>query len=993
MGGKELLKQLVNKFDNNFAYYKNTSNNYNENSCRMEYIDPLLELLGWDISNRDTLLPQYREVITEDYNKETGRPDYSMTLSGVSKFFIEAKKPSINLIDNYSPAYQARSYGWSAKHKISVLTNFEYLLIYDTTILPNEKDSSNVALIKKYHYTDYLDKFEEIYSLISKEIVYTGNFDKVFSGKKEGINSPIDEYFLNQINQWRLNLGIYLYQKDNFKDIEIVNDVVQEFINQIVFLRICEDRNLPLYHKLKESISDETTMKEELTKIFKDADKRYNSGLFSGEYIIFNLENDIIKEIVNDLYFPKSPYVFNLIEPTLLGQIYELFLTQYLGLNEYGQVVLVNKTRNVNRDIVTTPIEIVKYMTEKSLKSLCENKMPKEILNIKVADIACGSGIYLIEAYNYLLNYCISWYKENKIEHLIQIDGGKYKLPLNEKKNILLSCIYGIDIDIYAVEVAKFSLLLKLLEDETIPSVKDETPILPDLTTNILPGNSLIDDKHISKFNIENSRYLFPFSWDLINDGENFDLIIGNPPYVKTEDMINLLHPDELKIYKRAYKSSYRQFDKYFVFIERALNKIKNKGFLCYIIPNKFSKIKSGEALRKLITEKHYVKEFIDFGSLQLFEDKTIYSSIILLQKREQTQFNYREIDNLSEWWATKNEMSNEMNLHYSLLSEKPWVLVPNKEKMEIIDNIYRNSVSLGSIVKLFNGIQTSAERPPVYWFSTDEILGEDKDRKCFVIEKFDNRYLIEKDILKPYFKPVKKSEKKNLTYDILTTNKWIIFPYDHNGELYELEIMEERFSNTLKYLKDRYDLLEPKQLSSTGKGRDVPLATEDTWYQYGRDQGLTLFNNTRKLIVGVLSQMPLYIYDNKNFVIASGGTAGYCGIAEKEDSQYSLEFIQAYMNHPVIDWILSIIGSDFEGNFYSRGTSVLDVVPVKEIDFTNTYQKQLYDNVVKWTQEVYMINEELANKVPKKRMSELNYVKTKLINDIKNEIDKVLEL
>ena len=126
------LKNLVNRFHANIAFYKDTNNAYNEHSCRIEYIDPLLKLLGWDVANEKGLAPQYREVIAENYSTPTDRPDYTITLRGVPKFFVEAKKPAVDITKESAPAIQVRKYGWNANHKLSVLTNFEYIAIYET---------------------------------------------------------------------------------------------------------------------------------------------------------------------------------------------------------------------------------------------------------------------------------------------------------------------------------------------------------------------------------------------------------------------------------------------------------------------------------------------------------------------------------------------------------------------------------------------------------------------------------------------------------------------------------------------------------------------------------------------------------------------------------------------------------------------------------------------------------------------------------------------
>ena len=111
-----------------------------------------MQLLGWDVSNAKGLLPQYREVLAENYSTQTDRPDYSLTLRGVAKLFVEAKKPAVDIFRHPEPALQARKYGWNANHKVAVLTNFEYLIIYDTTVVPREGEACPVARYRFFHF-------------------------------------------------------------------------------------------------------------------------------------------------------------------------------------------------------------------------------------------------------------------------------------------------------------------------------------------------------------------------------------------------------------------------------------------------------------------------------------------------------------------------------------------------------------------------------------------------------------------------------------------------------------------------------------------------------------------------------------------------------------------------------------------------------------------------------------------------------------------------
>jgi len=992
----EKLNDLTNRFQTNLAYYKEAGNNYNEYSCRIEYIDPLLKILGWDVSNERGLAPQYREVIAENYSTPTDRPDYTMTLRGVAKFFVEAKKPAVDITRVTDPAFQTRKYGWNAKHRIAVLTNFEYLAIYDTCYIPKEEDGCVVARYRIFHFTEYADRYDEIVALISRDIVYSGEFDRYLDENfpaTGGEKQQVDALFLKQINEWRVSLSNELYRKGGrYQSLEVLNDTVQEFINQIVFLRICEDKNLPLYHKLQDTVSEPEQLQAKLEELFRSADHRYNSGLFSGDDIVFDLSSTIISEMIKGLYYPQSPYLFNIIEPNLLGKIYEMFLTEQLVVLSDGTIGLGKKKDCINRSVVTTPTEIVKYMVEKTLSRACDGKTPAEILNVHIADIACGSGIFLEEAFSYLQNYCVQKYlADGEQERLLEIGNGSYKLPLDEKKRILCSCIYGIDIDIHAVEVAKFSLLIKLIENETAPSVADETPILPDLSHNILFGNSLVSSEELQgiKASVEEMIELAPFDWSSINNGNLFSVIIGNPPYVCTEGMHALLPIPEVEIYKKKYKTSHKQFDKYFIFIEQAVRKTADNGYVCYIVPNKFFKIGAGEKLRNLISKDQMLVSLDDFGDAQLFEDKTIYSSILLLQKAKKDTFVYSSIDSVNMLWT--GEEVSKIELNTSILNKLPWRLTTDMDFLAMLQKLDQISVPLTKHADIFNGIQTSAERPiPIYWFSSDDIIAEYQD--TIEIRRDGRNYMIEKALLRQYFKPTRQDERGLNSYSILQTDKRIIFPYDGAGHLVPIDEMKSSYPKTYAYLEAYYDRLVPKCISESGV-RDVPNATADTWYQYGRTQALTAFINTPKLIVGVLSKEPMYVLDKDDILIASGGTAGYCAVSKKADSPYALEYIQAWLSNPITERILEIVGSDFEGGFIARGTFVLSTLPFVELDFGNAVQKGIYDRVVEVSREIYDINATLSGQPAKRISTLLQNRKDALIKKIEELIAKVYRL
>ena len=973
---KNNLKELINRFKVNYEFYNNSK--YNESECRLEFIDEFLKDFGWDVQNSNGKSPNLKEVVVESYEQELGKPDYTMTFNGISTFFVEAKKPAVNILDNSDCSFQTRRYGWSAKHRISILTNFKELLIYDCSDMPKSNDPTSKNLIAKYNYLEYFDKYDEIYELISKEIVYNGKFEEKFKSFS-AIGQTIDEMFLKQINDWRVQLGQELF---NIKggNIEDINIEIQEFINEIVFLRICEDRNLPLYKTLQKSISIDSMLQKELEKIIEIADKRYNSGIFKERNIINELDKNILKNIITDLYYPNSPYDFTVISSNILGEIYEVFISETLIVKN-NEVILQAKKENLNRAIVTTPYDVVKFMVSKSLEKFTNKKSPEEIKKLRIADIACGSGIFLTEVLDYLINYCQDWYERNKkYDHLEETYTNTYKLTYKEKKEILTNCLYGVDIDYQAVEVAKFSLLLKVLENETEETVINEKPVLPSLDSNIVNGNSLIDLEMIEDATTDELINIRPFSFNDINGGNKFDLIIGNPPYVKTEDMIKLQDKKEVQAYKSKYYVAYKQFDKYFLFIQRAVDLVKDDGTVCYIVPNKFINNVAGEKIRELISENKYLKMFIDFNYQQVFKDKTIYSSIILLNKSKEENFEYSYINSYEEW-IINNKSNIYTEISCNEIDKNPWILSMDLEKMKELKKLFNNSIRLSEIARPFNGVQTSLNR--IYVIKGKEILGENEN--YIIINKNGKKYNIEKEVLKMYFQPINKVEKNVNSFDPLVTDKYIIFPYDKNGELIDINLSQ--YSGIKEYLLDNYDLIVPKQISGKSTGRDVPNANENNWYQFGRVQAINEFNNEEKLIVGVMSKEPMFMYDNENLVIQSGGTAGYCGIKMKENNKYDLFFLQAYLSHPIISDVMEKMGSDFEGGFYSRGTQVLEKLPIINVDFENEKEKALYDKIVEKTKKIYELNIVLKSSLLRDRT--LNTVDSKAIINLKNHIIK----
>lgn len=504
---REQIKMLVEQFDQNLSFYKSTA--YNETEVRIEFLNPFFELLGWDVQNEKGLPVFSREVrheasvfVEEDEELKGKKPDYLFQLGPKKCFYLEAKKPSVNLIDGKSPAFQTRRYGWSGNLGISVLSNFEYLSIYDCTVRPLETDSPNVALLARYHYTQYLEKFDEIAKWLSRKSVVDGVFDFQLSCLEDlhGRQS-FDDYFLDQIRAWRLEISQDFANRHLFKNDEDLNSYVQKILNRILFLRICEDKEYERYEELKKVESS-----EDLLKIFRSADAKYDSGLFDMVTADEPIPStDVLLNVLKDLYYPNSSYDFNVVDTFVMSQIYDLFLCEEAHIID-GDVVMIIKPDLADAEgAVCTPSSVASTIVKEALDAILEDSPNRPVLDIRAADICCGSGIFLRSAFERL---CAKRVEELKVELEQSLRDGKLLqieddcvLGFEEKRILLLSCIFGVDIDSAAVEICRFNLLIKLLEDvssEEVLDFKNRTgkKILPNLESNIKVGNSLVGEEY-----------------------------------------------------------------------------------------------------------------------------------------------------------------------------------------------------------------------------------------------------------------------------------------------------------------------------------------------------------------------------------------------------------------------------------------------------------------------------------------------------------------
>ncbi|WP_259761242.1 Eco57I restriction-modification methylase domain-containing protein [Lactococcus lactis] len=945
IGRIKRLQSMVDAFEKDIKTYKSNNSVFNEQMTRQQYLDRLLALLGWDITNPHSLSFSEREVVAEEYSNRGDRPDYTIRMNGMSLFFVEAKKVNVDIINEVGPALQARRYGWNAGHKISVLTNFEYLIIYTTFKQPTPDDSVTTERYKIYHYTEYIGNFDEIYDLLSRESILNGEFERWTSdiAPENATKLSLDQVFLEQLNSWRLLIANDLVKNDNyiFDDKNDLNEKVQIFLNQLIFLRFVEDNQFEEHEELKHSIEIHTDYRS----YFASLDKKYNAGIFKNPDVIMNISNDTLKQIVENLYFPNVSYDFSIIDLSILSRIYENFLQR--EVIDAGNGLVLQKTRSAKiKAVISTPDSVVKLMVKEVMAPKIQGLKPDELINLRIADFAVGSGIFLIEAYNFIEEYLVDWYSVEK-----NSAPNHFLVPFEVKKKIIQNVFRGYDINVLAVQLTRFSMLLRLLSFEKTERIEEIKPILPSLEKTIIWGNTLVDmsDIDITQLTFEAAMDIAPMKEEVDFKNEKFDIILGNPPYMKTEEIKEATQKQELDIYKKKYKSAYKQYDKYFLFIERILSKLKSDGVAELLVPNKFFTVGAAIELRKIIRNMKGLKRVIDFKYTQIFSGVTNYVAIVQLGNYPSSTFDYSVVKSVNE------AFQNPRRLKYSFdnLLDSHWFLTDSEQIREQYEFAINNFPNIEEEVRPVNGIQTSANG--VYLLKKKFITGEENGLIHFTVttSKKEESFSIEKELLRDFYK--KNPRVRGKSYQTLVADTLVLFPYK-GGKLIESPTMISNYPNAFAYLESHKDKLLPKEM---GGNRDVPDATE--WYQFGRTQFLKE-SNEDKIIVGVMSNQPNFNIDRTNMLFASGGTAGDIAILMNADSKYELEYIQAWLSHPFTDAIFKVIGSSFEGNFYTHGTDMYDAIPLLPINFMDTKEKKVYNNIIDGVKEIESLNKYLES-------------------------------
>ncbi|MDQ1265720.1 MAG: hypothetical protein QG635_871, partial [Bacteroidota bacterium] len=812
----------------------------NESQTRLSFIDPFWEILGWNVRNQE-------EVQIERTDRESKRPDYRFLNKNKVMFFVEAKKPA-EALSNPKHIYQTKLYCWNGNVPLAILTDFEEFRPFRSIGKPNLNDE-NKGIIKKFdmRFEEYPDRAYDLLNTFGREAVLGGSLNDLLKPTKIELRDTVDKHFLNTLSKWRTDLAAEIAKANKFDNEFELSESVQRILDRLVFLRILQDREIETYDYLNGIIKNKKSdAYSAFIDICKELTPKYNGLIFNPHHLSENLriESGLFKRIVKELDFEESPYRFDEIPVEMLGTIYERFLGDEINLDNKGRV-FIDKKPEVRKagGVYYTPQYIVEYIVQNTVGKLLENcKTPVDVAKLKILDPACGSGSFLLGAFDSIIKWHEEYYSANptkiyetikKQSYLLAYldDAGKMKLTARMKSRILQNNIFGVDLDKQATEVAQMSLYIKVLEgmaNESQRSFQFHDAILPKLENNIKCGNSLIGTDFIQDdffgLSERERRKINPFDWEeefpeifkgrkkkfdkeyfetelkkgmvnaskaidlaksafehtsnayqyaknlnLVSEPDfeyglqgGFDAVIGNPPYIKYENINKHL----ISYSEGKYNSAKGFYDIFQLFLEKAFYLLKTNSPMGFIFPNLFLKGMNYQYSRKYFAENSRIAIIRNLGD-GVFENVKMPTCIVIFEKSllyGNTVDYFRKYNN--ELIKTQVDQKMFLNEHYVY------------DDLKKIDKFSDNCLNLKELIEITRGLEIGRDKA-VTNAKTDYkiIFGEDISR--YSINHLS--YISKKD-----YDIYKKNEDifKNPKLVIRETGNRITTTYDENNLL-----------------------------------------------------------------------------------------------------------------------------------------------------------------------------------------------------------------
>jgi hypothetical protein len=967
------LERLTGSFRKNLSHLKSEA--YDESALRNDYLIPLWRALGWDVENLQGATQPLREVQIEsrvDIAGRKKRADYLFRTDGIDRFVCEAKKPREDL--SIRDAYQAQRYSFNLKLLIAALTNFESLKLFVVGGKPDQEAPWDVC--KNWHFLEYVGKAQELWDLFARQNVAAGSLDKfvaslpkrVIKGKArqgwlivpERVRT-VDADFLADIEEQREELAkdLLRHNPDAELNDDFLNECIQCVLDRILFVRICEDRDIDTGRTLENLLKEwqeisvaKPSLYSRLVRHFNSLDESFNGALFSPhESEKLNISDEYLVNLITDLSSEDSPYLFSTLPVEILGSVYERFIGKRVYIKGHKVKADLKPELRKAEGVYYTPRFVVNFIVNKTVGRLIRGKGLKEVAKFKFIDPSCGSGSFLLRVFELLCEHHLRWLIENpsqqKAEFCYKDDQNSLQLTTHLKRQIMLNNVFGVDLDHQAVEVTMLSLYLKILEGETRTTLGKQHTLfpketfLPDLSSNIKCGNSLISsdfyaDEQLSLLEPANNPRVNAFDWPSefpAASAGGFDAVIGNPPYVRIQ-VLKDIRPAEADYFKHHYVTAAKgNYDLYLVFVEKGYSLLNKNGLMGYILPSKFLATDYGEPLRKLLSERRAVLEVVDFRHEQVFEGPTTYTCLLFLSAKPNEKLIY-SIASPPASITIKELKQQETNA--SELSAAPWEF-GSSEVTEIRTKLSNNSVPLLELPTLISRGSSTGD-DDVFMLVRKGRTYQTRDGSPVDIEEAILRIpLYATDFGRYSFQPA--AEEK------------VIFPYAVTGDGHELmkeSVLRSEFPKAYAYLTSRKkELKHRKQFSE--------------WYSFSAPRNLDVHDKA-DLLVPLLADRGLFCKIPKqshNYcLMASGGFS----VSVVKASGYAPEYVLGLVNSRLLFWVLQKMSNIFRGGWITCTKQYVGKLPIHLISFSEPNERARHDSIAKAVKQILGLHEALAS-------------------------------
>jgi len=611
---KSAIAELIEK------YNREKNNKYKEEPTKTDFILPLFRILGWNTEDSNE--------VSKEENISGMEADFGFRINGIPKFFLEAKALNEDLDGSrtihgrqMTYAEQAINYSYYKGCNWAILTNFKEIRVYDAWA-KNTQGSFRFAI----RVDNFLDNFEDLY-LLSKEAFEQELLDKKYSTKSRKM--PITEQLLSDFTLFRSALSKDIYKLNKSKNLteEELDDAIQRLFDRLIFIRNCEDRELEspdllsLLRQWKKGMKG--TLISKVEGLFRSFDETYNSKIFSDHLCDhIDISDEVLEQVLYGLYTTEDgsiQYDFSLIDADVLGNIYEQYLGHILKKTKKSTKLTESKPKRKEEGIYYTPTYIVDYIVRNTVGESLKNKNI-DVSKIRVLDPACGSGSFLIRAFD-LFN---AYYSKREGYNQTKLDPNSSDALYSTKLSILTDNIFGVDLDKQAVDIAQLNLLLKIAEKKMR---------LPILQRNIKNGNSLVDDPNVAG----DKAFRWEEEFKYVIDDGGFDVVIGNPPWVSFGlRNVGKMNKIESKFYRDNFFSAEYKLSTYALFVEKGIRLLKDGGYLSFILPDSFLLGRYFSKLRKFILDTCEIKKIV-LTFYDVFSGKatTGRNVIIVLKKQD----------------------------------------------------------------------------------------------------------------------------------------------------------------------------------------------------------------------------------------------------------------------------------------------------------------------------------------------------------------------